>query len=363
MVTETAIELLSVRPAWGTASAWRESIFDSLTILAVASVGWVIHWSMSGRLQRAPDPMGRSHRGSLARTGYFLGVVLVSAIVVLPTAAWSLTTILLELFGLQRADAAGRLIEEAGGPLTIALVFLVAWWWHRRRASSEALAFGGQTRQRSVVRATRLIVAIVGLAGLAVSFVWGLAMVLDLMGTPSGRDLIPSSTLRVATPALAAALVGLIMWLPAWLRSQQERTRTGVEAATATARRTYLLFVSGVAVVAVMGSLAWLIYEAMRQLLDIGAINDTSWAISLLAVASVGLAYHLLELRSDLRLSRALTPEAAEPVVLEAPEASRAREAIEISGPVDADFTQLNDVIASSLPDGFALRVIPPPER
>ena len=363
VITQTMLEIVAVRPAWGSASAWQENISAALSVGVVAVAGWLVHWSLSGRLLRAPEPMGTSHRGSRTRTGYFLGVVLVSAIVVLSLAALCVTLVLTAFTGLARDDADGRLFEAVAGPLSLIAVFLAAWWWHRRRASVEASMFGGEVRLRSVIRATRLVVAIVGLAGVAVGFVWGLQLLLDTIGTPTTRDLIPRSTLTVAIPALATALVGLVMWLPAWLRSQQERNRTGVEAATATARRTYLLLVSGVAVLAVMGSLGWLIFEAIRQLLGIGPINDTSWPISVLAVASVGLAYHLLELRSDQRLAATATAGEPASVTVEAPPASGATEILEVSGPVGADFAQLNEAIRSSLPDGFVLREIPSTER
>jgi hypothetical protein len=252
----------------------------------------------------------------------------------------------------------------------VAAPFLVAWWWHLRRASAEALRFGGEERQHSAVRAGRLVVSAVGLMGVAVGLAWGVAAAFELLDVWSKTEpqVIARSTLREdATPALAAFLVGLVMYVPAWILVQRDRAHDPLEAARSMARRAYLLLVSGVAVVALMTSAAFLVYQAMRAILETGRIDDTSWALGALPVATVVLIYHLLQLRTDMGLQRdaeaaetAETAEAAE--TAETAEDGWATETIEISAPDGADFETLNAAIREGLPEGYTMRVVPQPE-
>ncbi len=353
-----AEQLVETRPTWGAAYWWRESLIPPLAGLIVASIGWLLHWGLSDHLLRADPPMGEAHRASRARTGYLLGVVLVSAAAALLLGTLSLREVLAEILGVRPAGPGSRLIEDVGGPILMALPFLAAWWWHIRRASAEALAFGGPEWQRSVVRSGRCVVALVGLVGLAVGAAWEIEAVLDVIEHSLSGDTVPTSILRDdATPALGALLVGLSMWTPAWLLIERDRMDDPVTSATTTSRRAYLLLVSGLAVVAVMASLAYLIYQFTRLLLEAGHVEDAAWGISVLVVASVVLAYHLLALRSDLRVAAAAAEIAAlSEAAAGAPD--RVVETVVIMAPAGADFRVLNAAIRSELPDGYVMRVL-----
>ncbi|MFV2063824.1 MAG: hypothetical protein ACC726_09985, partial [Chloroflexota bacterium] len=139
-----------------------------------------------------------------------------------------------------------------------------------------------------------------------------------------------------------------------------------------TARRAYLLLVSGLSVVGVMSSLSWLLFQAIRGGLDAGRPQDVDWPIGVLVVAAAILGYHLLVLRSDLALTKVVTepgpveaqPAATPPTPVPVPvivqdATDRAIEALEISGPSGADFEALNAAIRSELPKGYTLRVLP----
>lgn len=345
--------LLDLQPAWQSPMWWREEITWPLAATIVATAGWLTHWSLASRLLGASPPMGQSHRASQTRSGYFLAVVLVAATAVLVLASMSLRDITAEVLGAWRPTDGSRLIEDILGPLVMAAPFLAAWWWHLRRATAEALAFGAPARGRALRRSGRLVVAFVGLAGLAVGLAWELQTLLDAMASSGRSSLISTTTLRdAAAPALAAALVGLAIWTPSWALSQRDRMGHLVETASATARRAYLFLVSGLAVMAAMVALAFLVYQTTRLLLGTDLVDDSSWALAVLVVAAVVLAYHLYCLRADLRVSQA----AEVPALETAP--ARAVETIEISAPAGADFKVLNAAIRTELPEGYELRVL-----
>ena len=103
-----------------------------------------------------------------------------------------------------------------------------------------------------------------------------------------------------------------------------------------------------------MGSLAFLLWQATRLALGSPRLDDSAWAVAILLVAAVVLAYHLYCLRADLLLARTI-----EPRDVSAPGPQLAIEMIEISAPAGADFKVLNAAIRSELPDGYQLRVLP----
>jgi hypothetical protein len=298
--------------------------------------------------------MGEAHRASRTRAGYFGAVVAVSAAAVLVLVAMGLRSLFTAATGTAAPLTDTRLIEEVAGPLLLAVPYLVAWWWHLRRLTAEALAFGGPVHAQAARRAGRLVVSFVGLAGFSVGVAWELQSLLDAIAS-AGQDTLFSSAEagEVTASALATALVGLALWAPAWILSQRERAREVVVVATSAARRAYLFLVSGVAVVALMGALAFVIYQATRMVLGTELIDDASWALAVLIVAAVALAYHLYCLRADLLVARTVAP--PEP---HAEDAGRAVETIEISAPEGADFKVLNAAIRTELPEGYELRVV-----
>ena len=204
-----------------------------------------------------------------------------------------------------------------------------------------------------MARTGRLAVAFVGLAGLAGGLAWQLQALFDAVGSSSRVSLFTSSDSGDAgTSALALALVGLVLWTPAWALAQRDRVRYTVEDATATSRRAYLMLVSGLSVLAAMGSLAYLVWQATRVLLESGGVDDASWAFAILVVSVLVLAYHIWQLSSDLAVARVHEDGVRRTA------ASRATEIIEISAPAGADFRVLNAAIRSELPEGYELQVV-----
>lgn len=354
ILTVIGRRVLDLRPAWESAVWWEDELAWAVALTLVVSGAWVVHWFLSIRLLRAAPPMGEAHRASRTRRGYFLAVVLAAAALWLILVSTSLRAVFAELAGTWRSTDGSRLIEDIGGPLLLAAPFVAVWWWHLRRASFEALAFGGNGLALATRRAGRLAVAFVGLAGLAIGLTWELQALLDALGSAGQETLFSSNDVTdVSTSALAGALVGLVMWGPAWMLSQRDRSHDIIAAATSAARRAYLFLVSGLAVVALMIALAFVVYQATRLLLGTELVDDSSWAPAVLIVSAIVLLYHLWCLRADMTIARA-----AEAALVPSTAEERAIETIEISAPGGADFKVLNAAIRTELPEGFELRVI-----
>ncbi|MFO7531445.1 MAG: DUF5671 domain-containing protein [Candidatus Limnocylindrales bacterium] len=301
-----------------------------------------------------------------------LALVLVSTSSVLLLGALGLRHVLAEMQGVWRSTEGPTLLEDVGGPLLMALPFMVAWWWHQRRVAHEALATGGGGAARSVGRTARLVVAAVGLAGLAAGLAGQLQRIVDALGSSARGSIVTYPGFgAIDSAALALAIVGFVLWVPTWVLLQRDCAAHRLEVATDTARRAYLTLVVGLAVVSAMGSLAYLVWQAARSLLGTAGPSDVSWAVSILSIAAVVLLYHLWQLRSDMLISHVepeVSPEPEGPWApqgLPDPEAGLAadgppcaHETIEITAPPGSDFRVLNAAIRSELPDGYQLRVL-----
>lgn len=363
LITTAARFLIEGRPMTSTTGWFRDAMAGPLALTMVAATVWSIHWLGARRLCLAPDPMGSAHRSSRMRTAYFVGIALASSVAVLAMVSDSLRQVMLDLADVRWQNADPDRLRVIGGPLLASLPFLAAWWWHLRRAGHEASDRGGDALHVAVTRIGRLVVALVGLTGLALGTAMTIGAVIDLASTYADAGVVSATILRRdLSGAASMAIVGLAIWLPSWIVVQRERARGGIQVASSTARRAYLGIVSGAAVVAAMISGAWVAYQAIRYLLDTGATEGTSLAFGFLVVALVGLAYHLFVLRADLRLVPAAHP--AEVTVPRTPTGTQtapighAVEELEVSGPPGADFASVNAALRERLPEGFELRIV-----
>ncbi len=218
-LTAIARGVLDLRPTWQRVNWWEDELVWAFALTLVAAAAWLTHWLFASRLLVAAPPMGDAHRSSQTRRGYFLVVALAASALSLLFVSMGLSVAFAELAGTWRPTEGSRLIEEIGGPLLLAVPFIAAWWWHLRRAAAEALAFGDSALARATRRAGRLVVAFVGLAGLAIGLTWELQALLDAIGSAGRETLFSGDEIaEVSTSALAGALVGLVLWAPAWVR-------------------------------------------------------------------------------------------------------------------------------------------------
>ncbi len=226
--------VLGLRPPWEAADWWRDELAAASAATSVAALGWLTHWSILGRLLRAPDPVAASHRAAASRRGYFLAVTLVGSFAVLVFAATGLGAGVAGLLGTWTSTDGSRLIEDVGGPVLLLVPFALGWWWHQRRVRDEAQERRRAAPARAVARTAHLVVAFVGLVGLAAGSAWELQVATDALIGSTRDDLSPSSGVGGdATQALALALVGLLLWVPAWAMAQRDRARHPREAAGA----------------------------------------------------------------------------------------------------------------------------------
>ena len=299
--------------------------------------------------------MGPAHRASRTRTAYFLAVLLVSAAAALSLVSLGARHALADVLGVWRPSDGSKLASDIAGPLIMAVFFVVLGWWHRRRVLHEAEAFGGPSRRLATWRSTLYVVGFAALGALAIGTAWTLYGLIEYIAATT--DIAQSAQLRSElTPGVATALAGLVVWAPTWRLVRRDHAAAPAASAASAPRRTYLLLVSAVAVVFVMAALAYLMYQAIRMLLDAGRTDDPAWAVSAAAVSGVVLGYHLYLLRADGTVLAAAKP--LEPTTDAARSGAHVVHTIELRVTPDTDLRALDAAIREQLPEDAEMRVL-----
>jgi hypothetical protein len=143
----------------------------------------------------------------------------------------------------------------------------------------------------------------------------------------------------------AIALVGAAAWLWHWYQVQQSIVTNPDAERSATVRRTFLFAVIAVSIIAVLSSLAVVIYRLLAAILnvtDVGPRSELHTPIAASIVAGMVLAYHAFILRDDLA---ARADEVASSMSFD----------LTISGPPDADVEEIVSTLRAHLPSGFTI--------
>ena len=260
---------------------------------------WSLIWSWSWSWFRRADDADPERRSTLRKV--YLYAVL--AIVVAWT-VWNLGQILYRVSrALLTADAAapaGGLGRDLGPSVAAVLVFGLAWLYHARQVEREASLAGERGEQAAIRRIYGSLVALVAVLTLATGLIGTGATLVDLAAQPGAVR--PTQWWEEAVSLYGTLIVvGLPIWLASWTRLQREATDP--EARRSLARRIYLFLAFGLAVLTLLGSGAFTLYQVLRLTLGerwtAAQTSDLIWAASSAAVAGLLLVYHLRVFRGD----------------------------------------------------------------
>lgn len=357
-----ALDALVGRSVAAGSDWWHGGVSSSIAVGVVGGVVWAVHRVAVDRLAHRADAVGQEERLSRIRAAEPV-VFLLVALVIFLVAAGSAVGRILDVFVAGRSDLV-IVAQDVIGTILAALPFLVALVIRRRDARAEAAAVGGAIRLRAAVRVSDLATAALGLAFVAAGTAWALGLILDF-AVGGGRTAgIGVGWREELDQVIAWALVGLPAWLIGWRPALDRAAADPVAEALSAARRAFLFLVSGVALVAAAGSLAFILYRGFRLLLGLEGgsfVSDVSGPLGILVIALVVLAYHALLVRGDARLRAARTVEPA--ITPAAPVAVAPRQELLLSGPPDVSLDEVTDRLRAALPAGWTLagRPIDPP--
>jgi hypothetical protein len=287
-------------------------VADRLGSIVAGLALWVPAWRWSAAWLVRDDARDPESRAVLRKV--YLYVVLAIAVT---WTVWDAGQILygllrIALVGVDAVGGGGGVLRGLAEPTAAALVFGVAWLYHARVVGHEA-ALAGEAREQATIRwLYEYLVSLVTLAVFAVGVGGTLDTVLDLLVQP--RAVRPTNwwedRISLFTTLIA---VGLPLWLLYWRRLQREVGSGSPLARGSIVRRIYLLLAFAGAVLTLLFSGAYALYQLIRlglgEAWTAGQTTDLLIAVSAAAVAALLLVYHLGVFRADAASAPAAPPE------------------------------------------------------
>ncbi len=303
-------------PAFSPAHWWSLRLSSAIARTLVGLAVWSVHWWLSLRLAQRSDELGVSERRSSLRWFYVYAIVFISILSTLTGVIQSLHVLLRLILGLPRDDASMSWGHALLQPLAFAIPFAVFWAYHRLAILNSAESSDLSPFFPSLRRLYTYLVAAIGLAITAVGASRVLGTLIDLVLGGSRTVSISSTFWRddVATFG-AIAIIGAAVWLWHWNSAEQEARADDGVGRGATIRRVYLYLALAGSVVAVLTSLAVVIYRVISRVLGVtggeGLVSGISMPAGVVIVTGLLLLYHVSVLRQDLvhREEREAAPE------------------------------------------------------
>lgn len=335
-----------VGPDW-----WIWPFSSAVGEIVVGAAGLVVLLGLDGGLVGASDWRGASERDAALRRGYAITVVLTGTLAILLGTASGLAEALRWVLGASETTDPGRLLELAGGPPVTMLPLAVWGWWHGVRLGTESERWHGPEGRASAIRMRGYAVTLAGLLFAGIGCGWLVGLAIDVVF--GGRRTIGGDATfwRGELGWYAAfAVVGIVVWAPAWAAVVRRRVWEPAAEAASTARRAALYLAIGGALVSGLGGLVLVVYRTFGILLGArvpySLASDLSTPVGVVIAAAAIVGYHGLALRSDLRQAVPAIPApvpAALPLVL--------------VGPPGADLAAVLPALGEHLPPGYDLRV------
>lgn len=329
---------------------WADPLASGTSLVLIGLLAWAAHWIYSLRLLDAPDWRAQSERAARLRQLYLYLGAIVGLGMTLRGVADTLTAVLREILGVSTTVGAAAFSRSVLEPLLAAVPFAVFWLYQQQRALDEARRHGPAPLQATMRRLSTYVIALVGLAfaGVGLAYVLGLLIDLALGGTRTVSA--PADWWRGQVSQFSAvAVAGAVAWLWGWYTAQRALAADPPAEQTSTTRRVYLYIVLAATLVAILSSLAVVIYRVLTVVLNVssstGLISDVSAALGVVLVAAALAIYHGVVLRRDLPVRPALAAEEEENEL-----------ALVMTGPPDADLDAELADLRRYLPAGFSLR-------
>jgi hypothetical protein len=270
-----------------------DRILRGAVTFVVGACVWLVYWARTA-VRRERSPLWTAY--------VLLAGIGGSAVLGLIGAGRTLFDALVWLAGRPETTQAAIHFRSAPTALAAAAAGLTVWTYHRA-----VLGESGRHPRTDVRRVFEYLMAGIGLLTGAAGAVLLIVGVDDtvtrsasLAGTPAVNVVLGGATLLV---------VGASVWGWQWHRTQAILRTAPQDEAAATARRIYLLLLTGVGVLVALGALLTGVFLAFSDALAGGLALETMrrirYPIALLLVAGVVAAYHALVYRRERAVAQA----------------------------------------------------------
>lgn len=273
------------------------TLVNGLALLIVGVPLWVYVWRICQ--DALADP---AEKESNLRLGVLYILALAGVITVL-SAGGSLIDILLKRI-LGEASSWPKFVQMIGGPISIGIPLAGIWAYYGRWLNRHIESTSEGPRRAGLKRPYAYILSLIGLVTAFTGVALLLSLIIDLL---TGQSLIGNEFLRNReAAAIATLLVGLPLWLSAWLPVNAQANAegdAGEHARRSVVRKGYLYLVLFAAVIGGMVSAVGLVFQLLNAALtgnmEGNFLNTVLNLLQLLALFVIVLIYHFLTLRRD----------------------------------------------------------------
>lgn len=329
---------------------WAQPLAAGIAQVTLGLLVWGGHWSYARALVERSDWQGQSEQRSVLRRVYLSVTAVIGVFMTLWAFSMSLENVLRLLLGVPAVTGLASQIRSIVEPPLGVLPFALFWFYQRGQTIAEAQRFAEAPLQATVRRVYTYVIAAAGLLFAAAGLAYTIGLLIDVAA--GGVIFVRSPTefwREQVSRAVALALIGAGVWLWHWYAAQRQVMEAPAAERGATTRRLYLFVILTLALVTLLGSLAYIIYRVFNVLLGVDPaatlVAEISLSLGLATVAAPLLAYHGLELRDDLaaRVEPAVTPHTL---------------ILVLSGPPEADLAAEVSELRRHLPAGYSLTPI-----
>lgn len=272
---------------------WRESAREAVALAMAGGAAWSVHWIYFAR---------RDFESILRQLYMYLAAMTGGAIAALIALAITLYGVLVWIFGVpDQAKAAEhfRFLPGVAASLIVGGGTLVYHWMAaKQEPRAPGLASEGAHRSYPYVLAVLgLVTLAVGIASLVTAALGVLSESGDVL---VGRDLW-RNTLALG---ITLCVLGGPLWGFYWMLVQRGLRVADAEERSRLARRVFIFAVLGVGMLAFLGSVSFITFVFLRELLDGDlrqVIPDTKVGIGIATVTAIFLPYYWMVYRADRR--------------------------------------------------------------
>ena len=277
------------------AGLWGETTKAALAVLLVAAPVWVAHWVYFAQGDHQ-SLLRQLYLYAFATFGSAVTVIVGGGLIIYGALQWAL--------GVPDEEATAHfgLLPEALTSLIIGGGIL-AYHWMAARAESE----GDAPESQAARKAFPYVLAALGLAIVAFGIGALVDTVIEALQSAGSRAIAGEDLWqdRLAL-AMTLGLLGIPLWSYYWSQIRRRVLLGGVEERTQAARRIFMFGVLGVGMLALLGSLSFLIFVFLRELLDgdlADVVREAQGALNIIVPAAVLLPYHWMVYREDRRVA------------------------------------------------------------
>ena len=277
------------------AGLWRDSMRTALALVLVGGGAWGAHWLY----------FARRDAGSTLRQIYlYVFAILGGVVTILVSLGIILYGALVWLMGGSGDDTAAAHFRFLPGALAALSIGIGLWGYHWMVAQREAEVSPDESQR--VYKTYAYILAALGLGTLAVAVGTVMTTFIGIVVESAREDLTePDFWQNQIALVIILGVVGAPLWGYYWTYIQRQVHIGDAEERNSLPRRIFIFAVLGAGVLALLGSVSFLIFVFLRDALEgelaLTVLREAKVAIGIIVAAAMFLPYYWMVYRQDRR--------------------------------------------------------------